>query len=126
MAKAPIAVRITRNFERNLAVIEDFLADAGAAQAHDALLEALSVTVIPTLERYPRIGRPFLERGAQSVAAQERIQALRARIGTGELREYITQDYLALYALSGTTVHLLAIKHHRQLSFDLEAHWLSR
>ncbi len=30
-----------------------------------------------------------------------------------------------LYALIGTTVYLLAIKHHRQLSFDLGAHWLS-
>ncbi len=35
------------------------------------------------------------------------------------------RDYLMLYALIGTTVYLLAIKHHRQLSFDLGAHWLS-
>lgn len=124
MARARVAVRITRNFERNLAGIEVFLAEAGAARAYDVLLEALAATVIPSLERYPRIGRPFLERTAQSVEAQERIRALKPRTDAGELREYVAGDYLVLYALIGSTVHLLAIKHHRQLSFDLEAHWL--
>ena len=125
MARARIAVRFTRNFEHNLAAIQSFLAEAGAPQAYDALLEALATTVVPNLERYPRIGRQFLERAAHSLEAQDRIRALRARTDAGELREYVSGDYLVLYALSGTTVYLLAIKHHRQLSFDLEAHWLS-
>ena len=125
LARARIAVRITRNFERNLAAIEAFLAEAGAPRAYDVLLEALAATVIPSLERYPGIGRPFLEHAVQSVEAQERIRALKARTDAGELREYVSGDYLMLYALIGNTVHLLAIKHHRQLSFDLEAHWLS-
>ncbi|MBE7460678.1 MAG: type II toxin-antitoxin system RelE/ParE family toxin [Zoogloeaceae bacterium] len=40
----------------------------------------------------------------------------------GELREYRTGDYLILYALIRETAILLSIKHHRQLSSDLEKH----
>jgi hypothetical protein len=31
--------------------------------------------------------------------------------------------YLVLYVQIEGNVHLLSIKHHRQLSFDFEAHW---
>ena len=45
-----------------------------------------------------------------------------------EVREYLSGDYLLLYCIvadggarkPGLTVYLLAIKHHRQLSFDFE------
>ena len=126
MASGRTSVRIAANFERNLEAIEAFLMQAGAPQAYDALLDALAGTVIPNLEKHPRIGRPFLERPAQSIEARERIRMLKARTDAGELREYLSGDHLMLYALIGTTVYLLAIKHHRQLSFDLGAHWLSR
>ncbi len=125
MARGRASVRIAANFERNLEAIEAFLAQAGAPQACDALLDVLAGTVIQNLEKHPRIGRPFLERPAQSIEARERIRMLKARTDAGELREYLSGDYLMLYALIGTTVYLLAIKHHRQLSFDLGAHWLS-
>ena len=105
--------------------IEAFLAEAGALQAYGALLDTPAGTVIPNLERHPRMGRPFLGRAPQSLEARERTKSLKARIAGGELREYLSGDYLVLYALIGTTVHL-AIKHHRQLSFDLGAHWLLR
>jgi hypothetical protein len=39
------------------------------------------------------------------------------------LREYVMAHYLLLYVQAGDTVFLLSIKHHRQLSFDFEAHW---
>ena len=126
MARARSAIRLTRNFERNLEVIEAFFAESGVPKAYDALLEELAGTVIPNLEKHPRIGRPFLERPARSIEARERIRFLKARPDARELREYLSGDYLVLYALAGTTVYLLAIKHHRQLSFDLGAHWLSR
>ena len=125
MARGRVSVRIAANFERNLESIEAFLAEAGAPQAYDALLIALAHTVIPNLERYPRMGRLFLERMPQSMEAQQRMQALKKRTDAGELREYLSGDYLMLYALIGTRVNLLAIKHHRQLSFDLGAHWLA-
>ncbi|MCX7158810.1 MAG: type II toxin-antitoxin system RelE/ParE family toxin, partial [Proteobacteria bacterium] len=63
MARKPAVrptVRVTENFERNLADIERFLTDAEAPRAYDALLDELLDTVIPNLERFPGIGRPFL------------------------------------------------------------------
>jgi hypothetical protein len=53
-----------------------------------------------------------------------RLESLARRLGseTG-LREYISGDYLVLYAVRGDDVYLLSIKHHRQLSFDLKEHW---
>jgi hypothetical protein len=51
------------------------------------------------------------------------IERLKARIGRGEIREYLTGDYLILYALIGDAVYLLSIRHHRQLSFDIERFW---
>lgn len=35
-------------------------------------------------------------------------------------RRAVFGDYVLLYQHSGERVHLLAIKHHRQLSFNLE------
>ena len=123
MAGKRIAVKVTANFEANLEAVRGFLAEAGAARAFDALLDDLAATVIPNLERFPAMGRPFLSRPAYSVEARDKIEKVRARIGAGELREYLAGDYLVLYALIGRTVYLLSIKHHRQLSFDLAGHW---
>lgn len=69
------------------------------------------------------MGRPFLDRPAQSVEGQASIDRLKKLIADGELREYLTGDYLVLYVLIGGAVALLSIKHHRQLSFDLEKQW---
>lgn len=53
-----------------------------------------------------------------------RLDTLKRRVGKNtSLREYISGDYLVLYALRGTYLYLLSIRHHRQLSFDLKEHW---
>ena len=52
-----LVVKLTANFERNLADIEYFLTEAGAPHAYDALLDELLDTVIPNLERFPGMGR---------------------------------------------------------------------
>jgi hypothetical protein len=39
------------------------------------------------------------------------------------LREYLHGDYLILYTLIGSTVYLLSIRHHRQLSFAFARLW---
>ncbi len=39
------------------------------------------------------------------------------------LREYLHGDYLILYTLVGSTVYLLSIRHHSQLSFAFEKLW---
>jgi len=123
-----VVVKLTANFERNLADIERFLTEADAPQAFDTVLDELLDTVIPNLERFPGMGRLFLNRAVGSVEATNALSALRTQLKTllaepDGLREYVMDHYLVLYAQIQRTIHLLSIKHHRQLSFDFEAHW---
>ena len=73
------------------------------------------------------MGRLFLERPVRSVEASNGVHKLRAQLealGQGaELREYLLSHYLLLYAVTGTSIYLLSIRHHRQLSFDFESLW---
>jgi plasmid stabilization system protein ParE len=123
MAARRCTVRVTANFEANLEAIEVFLAEAGATPAFTAVLGELANSVIPNLERFPEMGRLFLDRPAQSVEARQKIRQLESRIGNTTLREYVAGDFLILYGARGRTVYLLSIKHQRQLSFDFPVHW---
>jgi len=117
-------VLITNNFSRNLDEIEDFLREADAEDAFETLLDELFGQVIPTLERQPDIGRDFLRRQATTDESAAWAGQLQQRLGPeGCLRELIRGDYLLLYARQPSTLFLLAIKHHRQLSFDFFGHW---
>lgn len=122
-------VKLTTNFERNLLELETFLVEAEAPHAFDALLDALTDTVIPNLERFPGLGRLFLERPARSVEVANGIGRLTDQLGSlatdGELREYVMTNYLVLYARTKDTVYLLSIRHQRQMSFDFQALWIS-
>jgi hypothetical protein len=123
-----IVVKLASNFERNLADIERFLIDVEVPQAFDGLLNELLDTVIPNLERFPGMGRPFLNRAVGSVEATNALSALRNKLKAvlaepDGLREYVMDHYLVLCVQIEGNVHLLSIKHHRQLSFDFEAHW---
>ena len=120
-------VKLTANFEHNLDEVEAFLLKADAARAFDALLDELTDTVIPNLERFPSMGHLFFERRARSVEVSNGISRLTNQLdaiaqGSG-LREYVMTHYLLLYAHIKRTVYLLSIRHHRQLSFDLASHW---
>jgi hypothetical protein len=83
--------------------------------------------VIPNLERFPDMGRLFLERPVGSVEALSAVERLTAQLASiaknSELREYVTTNYLLLYASVNETVYLLSIRHQRQLSFDFASHW---
>ena len=120
-------VKVTRNFERNLEDIERFLEENDATSAFDLLLDELTDTVIPNLESFPKMGRPFLDRPALSIEAMSRVEKLRTQLdglgSSSDIREYVLSHYLVLYAVIETTVYLLSIRHHRQLSFDFEDHW---
>jgi plasmid stabilization system protein ParE len=118
-----VVVTLTANFERNLESIETFLAEAEAQHAYDALLDELFFTVIPNLERFPDIGRPFMNREVKSIEVVNAATTLQVKLQDGELREYLLPDYLVLYARYAETIYLLSIKHHRQLSFDFSGHW---
>lgn len=122
------AVKFTANFERNLEGIELFLAEVEAPRAFDGLLDELLATVIPNLERFPEMGRPFVARQPRSVETTNALATLCAKLSaltpdTDALREYVLKDYLLLYAVIGGAIYLLAIRHQRQLSFDFEGHW---
>lgn len=131
MVAQTAAVKFTANFEANLKQISTFWAEQGAPQAYSGLLDELGDTVIGNLERHPRIGRKFFARAAQSIEVRERITALLKRFGDAEVREYLSGDYLLLYCLVAEhathkpdlTAYLLAIRHHRQLSFDFDGFW---
>ena len=116
-------VRVTANFEANLAAIQAFWKEAGAPEAYGRLIEDLTDTVVGNLERHPGIGRPFLDRNALSIEARDRIARLKKRVDAGALREYLSGDYLILYTVVASTVYLLSIKHHRQLSFAFDQLW---
>lgn len=122
-----LAVKLTANFERNLEDIEQFLIDAEAAPAYDGLLDELLVTVIPNLERFPAMGRSFMERPIRSVETSNGLDMQRGKLGkigaNAEIREYVLEHYLLLYTVSGEEIFLLAIRHHKQLSFDFKALW---
>jgi hypothetical protein len=129
MTQGLVTIKQTANFERNLAGIEVFLTEADAPQAFDALLEDLLNTVIPNLERFPGLGRPFFNRAIGSAEASNTIAALKTKLALSfgssiaSLREYVMAHYLVLYVQVDESIYLLSIKHHRQLSFDFEAHW---
>lgn len=127
VAKIPV-VKFTANFERNLEDIELFQTEEEARQVFDGLLDELLETVIPNLERFPEMGRPFLARQPRSVETTNALAALSAKLSaltpdTDALREYVLKDYLLLYVPIGGAIYLLATRHQRQLSFDFEGHW---
>ena len=82
MAKKPV-IKFTANFELNLEGIELFLTEVEAPQAFDGLLDELLETVIPNLERFPEMGRPFLARQPRSVETTNALTTLRANCRRG-------------------------------------------
>lgn len=124
MADKLYRVELTLSFLERLDAIETFLVEANAGFAFDALLSELRATVIPNLQRFPRIGRRYLATPPQSAEALAQLAALPAG-APDALREYLHGDYLMLYAAAkaDTTVYLLSIRHHRQLSFDFARLW---
>jgi plasmid stabilization system protein ParE len=121
-------VELTASVLERLDAIETFLMEADAGSAFDALLAELRATVIPNLQRFPRIGRRYLAHPPQSVEALAQLAALPAG-APDALREYLHGDYLMLYTVLDATMHsagkvyLLSIRHHRQLSFDFARLW---
>lgn len=116
-------VRFTDNFLANLNSIENYWLAAGFPANYDRLLETLSADVVPNLESFPEMGRPFSRYEADSAEAKIRID----KLGTlyTKIREYLLEDYLLLYLLTDA-VYMLAVKHHKQLSYDFQHLWLNQ
>ena len=98
------------------------------------MLDELIDTVLPNLERHPRISRPFMGRQPDSIEAKKQCARLQAKMAAhaqpADMREYLMADYLVLYALLDAThdrlakIYLVSIKRYKQLSFDFERLWL--
>jgi plasmid stabilization system protein ParE len=124
VANPSYRVELAASFLACLEEIEAFLPEADAGSAFDTLLAELRATVIPNLQRFPRIGRRYLDNQPQSAEALAQLAALPAG-APDALREYLHGDYLMLHTAleADATVVLLSIRHHRQLSFDLARLW---
>ena len=121
-------VELTASFLERLDVIKAILVEADAAFAFDDLLAELRATVIPNLQRFPRIGRRYLANPPQSAEALVQLAALPTG-APDALREYMHGDYLMLYTVvdasskAGSVLYLLSIRNHRELSFDFARLW---
>ena len=120
----PVTVYITRNFENNLDSIQQYFKDNEVPQQFDLLIEELFDIIIPNLERFPQIGKDFLNRQPETVEGLNVHEAIQHNLKHNEeVREYITGDYLILYELADDNIYLLSIKHHKQLAFDFVSTW---
>lgn len=115
----------TSNFTENLDRLEQYLATQEATAAFTKIVQRLVQDVIPTLCQFPRSGRTFLERSIGSMETAQWLETLASLLCKGDdIREFIFDDYLILYLVRDGRVFFLAIKHHRQLSFDLKKFWV--
>lgn len=122
MAEQRLRVELTASFLERLASIEAFLSEADAPFAYDDLIAGLRHTVVPNLSRFPRMGKRYLDQPPQSAEGLAQFAQLPAGAADA-LRIYLHSDYLILYTVADTTVYLLSIRHHRQLSFDFARLW---
>lgn len=113
----------TKNFEYNLDEIELFLTELSDSPSFQHLLDKLFDEVLPNLEAFPTIGLDFFARIPASIEGSHLYTKITPIAGNRSIREYIFDDYLLLYSLDGKNLYLLAIKHHKQLSFDFKGHW---
>ena len=113
----------TRNFAANLDTIESFLAAEGRS-AFQHLLNRVFDDICPKLSKFPLSGRSFLEHRPGSSEGQALLKRLQEKLRTrDDQREFVVDDYVILYLIRKRRIYLLAIKHHRQLSFDLLRFW---
>lgn len=115
--------RFTENFSANLSAIEAFL-EPHSRTAFRRFLDRLFDEVIPTLCRFPQSGRSFVTHPVKSTKAKVQHKELAKLLGKGDdLREFVMDEYLVLYLVRRDQAIFLAVKHHRQLSFDLKRFW---
>ena len=118
------AAKATANFRRSLERIESFLAAADAPREFESLVHRLSEDIVPTLEKFPDIGADFLGRAPLSAEGRALFAKVASLLGPGtSLRQFVFGDYIILYAARPDAIYLLAIRHHRELSFDFTGHW---
>ncbi|NRO98521.1 hypothetical protein GWC77_21590 [Paraburkholderia sp. NMBU_R16] len=120
---ARAVVEAAPNFLATLDEARRFLVeqDAEAAPARYAQLQAELVEMVQMLGWSPGCGRYARFLGAHSAQGRlhlARVQRLAADAALPDLREFVLQQYVVLYAHSSKRVALLAIKHQRELTYS--------
>lgn len=120
---ARVVVEAAPNFLATLDEARRFLVeqDAETAPERDARLQAELVEMVQMLGWSPGCGRYAQFLGAHSAQARlrlARVQRLAAEAALPDLREFVLQQYVVLYAHSSKRVALLAIKHQRELTYS--------
>lgn len=104
-------------FDVHLQRIAAFCTVHEAPAAYRSLLDDVDTVIIPNLERFPHIGRPYLETTMESTEALMAVAKLPRNAGI-LLRKYVHDDYVILYILGDDVLHLVAIRHHKETSFS--------
>jgi hypothetical protein len=117
-------IQAAQSYVLNVRAAQEFLTqqDAATAEARHAALLAQLKEARDLLRWNPASGRParFLSaRSGQARSIAARAMALAAAHGVPELRELVVKPYVLLYAHSADRVVLLALKHERQLVFQM-------
>lgn len=110
------------HFAASLQAVHAFMVeqDATSAPARLAQLKRDLREMKTLLGWAPASGRPARFLHAQSAQAHLRlaaVQQMAQSAGLPHLREYVIGSHVVLYAHSDTEVVLLALKHHRQLTY---------
>ncbi|KIG04218.1 type II toxin-antitoxin system RelE/ParE family toxin [Caballeronia concitans] len=120
-------IRISRQFEARIADIERYWQRLDQPRSFERMVEAFETKAEPLLERFPAIGRLFLNTVPDTYVAlldcEELIQETEGAKERAELREFVFDDYVLLYLLVGDTVLLASIRHCKELSFDFDQIW---
>lgn len=116
-------VEAAPNFLTTLDEARAFLVeqDAESSPARFAKLKTQLREMLDVLAWSPGSGRParFLAvRSAQARLRVEAVLSLARQAGLPNLREYIVDQHVVLYAHADQEVLLLAIKHQRQLTYS--------
>lgn len=119
MAKARIV--LAASFERSLEAMRRFLEQNEAPRSvYVEVVNAIVGRLFPLLEDHPRAGRDWLLNPPPTESGKLLQRRVLARLeGRRELREFVLDQLWVLYAVEGNTVTLLAVRHHRQLGFEL-------
>lgn len=119
-------MHLTANFRAMLSAIEAYWDEVQFPVGYDRLHEEIETVAIARLERFPSMGRPFLDAKPDTFDALVRCELLAGRaLEDGVVREYMLKDYVILYVQTADVVSLLSIRHFKQTSEDFEHLWLS-
>jgi hypothetical protein len=118
-------VEAAPNFISNLKIAHQFFVeqDADSAPERYRKLKTELREMVTVLSWSPASGHParfFTARSAQARLRTQTVQQLAAQAGLPNLREYIVNRHIVLYAHSEVEVVLLALKHQRQLTYLAE------